>query len=1757
MKRVRQGNYFELTWELNRQDMPELISNATNFSLTLYKVVFGRNPYEVPYSIINGNTIKIGFTTDIADRCGNYYLKVSYDLAGREVKRDIAAVQIVPRTFQSDDVSNIHIVTNLAAVDTSVEIVSPPNVGAESVAIKKIRKGNGFPFDWQITRSGNPENFVGARSRKLYQYRGKFGDNKSEITQYNLDYENGVITIDVTPELANKTGIYYYELCYRIDDAQLEAGERDCVTDITAFHIVGRTSQADELYRINATHVGGGMVNIVHSTSNERATDYSVFSSLRSLMEISKAISEAFSGVDFTSYLSKVKNDVAEGFIKFMNGISVKKLAVFHGGIEVGQFVSGMFAGKGARIDSAGNAELESMVLRSFLEVPTIRYNELEYIGEEIIIGAGAVLKGVEHLGDDRYRLTLKLEDGQFNPFRPSDLLKGIYNMDEDGNFTGLGTTYVSVSSIDEHDEHEMIVILADESDVVGDTNMPPRKFMHLARIGNFTDTDRQSYISLSAKDRAITQYGGVNAFAKKNKQGLNVRAGAVTTQWGRAEGLEFIENFENLPITKDSDVLYTDTLLYNKQIKVDYEGIVIKEYIDRGQWIEGMECQITETTIDEVWHEAEKFRLIDRPIVDDPFVTTEKPTRESADWMLILSIKDDIGGHAPIIRNGYWYEWNPTSTEEDKYENTGVRAEGKDGTDGEDALVGFLTNENITLQASSDGTVGSFATATGTFELYEGLTKVTTGKTYQRGVQTNCTVTIDPATGVYSVTSMSADNASVPFTVFYKSAAIVKILTLSKSRAGSSAPLLVISESAQIMICNDDNVPQSNQTIEIEAKLQNVTGTNPATFLAVAYNEYGGEIGNLTLGGSGNVRTLTSYQWLSTYKKVVINVSLGTLTDVTTIHRLTKPKDGDNGKDALVGFLTNENITVQASATGVVGPLDTAIGYFRLYSGVTPVTSGRTFSVVGTPVGCTVTMNSSTGYYTVQSMSADNASATFRVTYGTVTIDKVLTLSKSKAGEDGFNNATVYLYKRYTGIKANIPMPLETLSYTFSTELLTGNMNGWTTAIPVGEDQLYIIGATASSREATDDIPPHEWSGATELGSSGFNSATITLYQRKASKPSKPTSNCTYTFSTGELTNITQDWLEDVPTGNEKLWVTKATAIATTATDIIESSEWADPTVMAKDGNDVYSVSLSKENHTYSYDKNNNLKGFLSDGATAISVQRGDILFKCDVTSIGIPPVTNNTYRVIAIAVDGVSYSGTTMDIVNNEFKVWLSAFTGETGSMTFTIRALSDGVFSKDFKKTISFSKNRDGDDGLPPEVDETITQYALGDSKVEHPLESSANWGASIQPPTELLPYQWSRQKITYKNSTQVIYVGYVLITNISPASYMFGEWDMRVAFKRDDISYPIVTYLRAGDKPLYYYPKKEGTIKYDQFVAYTNYSLNDIVWYENDGAGGGTVVPLGLFRSKFNNNNYYNPSFESWWENVTAKYAPNGVEGGKLWAFVDGMELIITEALMANFAKLDSFVFHKGKMFSQEGTLRGVAGSTEYTDADHEPNFEADGRSGKVKMKDAEIEGKITATSGKIGNWNIVGGGLYSDYSTIASIRIEQSGGKFLRINDSIAGPMLAIRADNSTALSIYTQGGVGGVGIYVAAQTGATAIQSFGSHSFIQRNTEKWNAPGVLMIAQRVLNSLSGVSNVYNQKWMIEPLKNTFIYREGRNIELRHNIGHVDYVAYILINAGAAEIDSVSHTSEKSTFYISGTYSEGHEITIVMIGRNKI
>ena len=65
------------------------------------------------------------------------------------------------------------------------------------------------------------------------------------------------------------------------------------------------------------------------------------------------------------------------------------------------------------------------------------------------------------------------------------------------------------------------------------------------------------------------------------------------------------------------------------------------------------------------------------------------------------------------------------------------------------------------------------------------------------------------------------------------------------------------------------------------------------------------------------------------------------------------------------------------------------------------------------------------------------------------------------------------------------------------------------------------------------------------------------------------------------------------------------------------------------------------------------------------------------------------------------------------------------------------------------------------------------------------------------------------------------------------------------------------------------------------------------------------------------------------------------------------MIITDALFADFAKLGSFVFKDNVMWSQQGS------KPNYTDPGFVPNLEIDGETGKIKAKNADIEGDITA------------------------------------------------------------------------------------------------------------------------------------------------------------------------------------------------------
>jgi hypothetical protein len=107
--------------------------------------------------------------------------------------------------------------------------------------------------------------------------------------------------------------------------------------------------------------------------------------------------------------------------------------------------------------------------------------------------------------------------------------------------------------------------------------------------------------------------------------------------------------------------------------------------------------------------------------------------------------------------------------------------------TGGTNSISGFLTNQSITLAADSEGNVGSFASATGTFKVYDGTTEKTgTAVTYSVVTQTNCTASI-ASTGVYNITAMTADTASVVLQAVYNGVTIPQTVTLAKSKTGAA----------------------------------------------------------------------------------------------------------------------------------------------------------------------------------------------------------------------------------------------------------------------------------------------------------------------------------------------------------------------------------------------------------------------------------------------------------------------------------------------------------------------------------------------------------------------------------------------------------------------------------------------------------------------------------------------------------------------------------------------------------------------------------------------------------------------------------------------------------------------------------------------------------------------------------------------------------------------------------------------------------
>jgi hypothetical protein len=271
----------------------------------------------------------------------------------------------------------------------------------------------------------------------------------------------------------------------------------------------------------------------------------------------------------------------------------------------------------------------------------------------------------------------------------------------------------------------------------------------------------------------------------------------------------------------------------------------------------------------------------------------------------------------------------------------------------------------------------------------------------------------------------------------------------------------------------------------------------------------------------------------------------------------------GTNGVTPIIGYLTNDSYSVATINDGSGGDYSGAGGIFKVFNGITDVTGASvTYSVQSSSGISGLTINSA-GVYSLTGTSADTGTATLRAIYSGVTIDKVYSISRSKAGAGGAGSvgasgtsvATVYMYQ-WSTVQPSNPTASSTFTWATAANASYTGTNGWQTGLPANPGTpgvLLWVAQKSISAAATTTSSTVDWTtgvtvsalsangangtagGAGATGANGARFALAQVFQWAATIPTISGSN-TYQWATSTFTAA-------VPSG----WSTSAGASPST----------------------------------------------------------------------------------------------------------------------------------------------------------------------------------------------------------------------------------------------------------------------------------------------------------------------------------------------------------------------------------------------------------------------------------------------------------------------------------------------------------------------------------------------------------------------------------------------------------------------------------
>ena len=453
------------------------------------------------------------------------------------------------------------------------------------------------------------------------------------------------------------------------------------------------------------------------------------------------------------------------------------------------------------------------------------------------------------------------------------------------------------------------------------------------------------------------------------------------------------------------------------------------------------------------------------------------------------------------------------------------------------------------------------------------------------RGSVTNQSLTIGSDSYQYDITFTNS-NRTVTFRLETTSGVLIaqdtNTLTISArgERGETGAPGEAGTDGANVLVVYSDDAAGTNQSLTIGSNqfVQYVeyTGTAPTLPVSGTFVRFIGTDG--VQGGQGDPGQSIYPIYSADSLGIDQSFTRGTRAFVTFFEATMEPTlpvtgqtfvryigtdgvdgmngaDGTNGMDGRDGTNGTNGVDGMDGRDGTNGVdgFNTATVNIYIRSSTEPTTrptgdSTYTFSTGGltftTANGWSADVPSGSDPLWIRSAQAISRGATDTITsaeWSSVTQASATAVN----GQDGFNQATVYLYQRNNTPSTAPAAPNQSATYNFATgDISPTNNNGWLTEIPSNTNGsvLWVVATSVVSRESQVMVAASEWSSPIPLtsdgvdgtngtdgvdgtngvdgadGTNGLNTATPMIFKRSSDMSDRPTAEARYDYATSTL---------------------------------------------------------------------------------------------------------------------------------------------------------------------------------------------------------------------------------------------------------------------------------------------------------------------------------------------------------------------------------------------------------------------------------------------------------------------------------------------------------------------------------------------------------------------------------------------------------------------------------------------------------------